>query len=89
LTEAGVDELARSSDLVFDDAVARLVDAAVREGVFQPTTGPKERSTQAVSAATFMARLPAFPDAKVDELLDTQTRRIGFPVATATAESPT
>lgn len=56
--------------LVFDEAIASLVEAAVREGAFQPAAGPRRRSAQAMSAATFMARLPTFPDAKVDELLD-------------------
>jgi hypothetical protein len=56
--------------LVFDDAIGRLVDAAVAESVFQPAVGPKGRSTQAMTAASFMARLPTFPDATVDEILD-------------------
>jgi len=56
--------------LVFDSAVAGLVEAAVREGLFQPAMGPAGRSAQAMSAASLMGRLPTFPGAEVDELLD-------------------
>jgi hypothetical protein len=56
--------------LVFDSEVAGLVDAAVREGLFQPAKGPAGRNAQAMSAAALMGRLPTFPGAEVDELLD-------------------
>ncbi len=62
--ESGIDYL------IFDEAIAGLVEAAVREGVFQPAVGPQGRSAQAMTAASFIARLPTFPEAKVDELLD-------------------
>jgi hypothetical protein len=63
--------------LVFDDPVARLVDAAVREGAVQPTTGSKGRARQMMTAASFMGRLPTFPDATVDELLDIREELTG------------
>ncbi len=56
--------------LVFDDRIAALVDAAIREGLFHPAKGPAGRSAQAMTASALMARLPTFPDAKVDEVLD-------------------
>jgi hypothetical protein len=75
LVEAFVEKLTQHLSsgrdyLVFDDAVARLVDAAVREGAVRPTTGSKGRSRQVMTAATLMTRLPTFPEATVDELLD-------------------
>ena len=65
------DHLSQGRDyLVFDSEVAGLVEAAVREGLFQPAKGPAGRSAQAMSAASLMGRLPTFPGAEVDELLD-------------------
>jgi len=56
--------------LIFDEQVASLTEAAIREGLFKPAPGPAGRSAQAMSAAAFMARLPTFPGATVDEVLD-------------------
>ncbi|MGA8352563.1 MAG: hypothetical protein WB698_00155 [Solirubrobacteraceae bacterium] len=56
--------------LIFDKQVASLTEAAIREGLFKPAPGPAGRSAQAMSAAAFMARLPTFPGATVDEVLD-------------------
>jgi hypothetical protein len=56
--------------LVFDDRIAALVDAALREGLFQSATGPAGRSAQAMTASALMGHLPTFPGAKVDEVLD-------------------
>jgi hypothetical protein len=64
-------QLASGRDyLVFDDAIASLVEAAVREGVVKPAKGPASRLAQAMTASTLMARLPTFPGATVDEVLD-------------------
>lgn len=56
--------------LVFDEPIARLTEAAVREGVFSPAKGPAGRSAQAMAASALMGRLPTFPNATVDEVLD-------------------
>jgi hypothetical protein len=65
------DYLSSGTDyLVLDEAIGRLVDAAVREGVVTPSAGPTKRSAEATGAAAFMSRLPSFPDASIDELLD-------------------
>jgi hypothetical protein len=59
--------------LVFDQAIASLTEAAIREGVFTPARGPAGRSAQAIMASSLMGRLPTFPDATVDEVLDIRT----------------
>jgi hypothetical protein len=59
--------------LIFDERVASLTDAAIREGVFKPAKGPAGRSVQAMTASALMGRLPTFPDATVDEVLDIRT----------------
>ena len=56
--------------LIFDEPIAHLVEAAVREGLFSPANGPTGRSAQAMAASALMGRLPTFPDATVDEVLD-------------------
>jgi hypothetical protein len=56
--------------LIFNEQVASLTEAAIHEGFFKPAPGPAGRSAQAMSAAAFMARLPTFPGATVDEVLD-------------------
>lgn len=59
--------------LIFDEPIANLVEAAVREGLFSPAKGPTGRSAQAMAASALMGRLPTFPDATVDEVLDIRT----------------
>jgi hypothetical protein len=56
--------------LIFDEPVASLAEAAIREGLFSPAPGPAGRSAQAMAASAMMARLPTFPGASVDEVLD-------------------
>lgn len=56
--------------LIFDEQVASLTEAAIHEGLFKPARGPAGRSAQAMTAAAFMGRLPTFPEATVDEVLD-------------------
>ncbi len=56
--------------LIFDEQVASLTRAAIREGLFSPAPGPSGRCAQAMTASALMARLPTFPDASVDEVLD-------------------
>ncbi len=56
--------------LVFDEPIARLTEAAIREGVFKPAKGPAGRSAQAMTASALVGRLPTFPRATVDEVLD-------------------
>lgn len=75
IATAFVDKLSRHLSsgkgyLVFDAPIASLTDAAIREGVFTPARGPAGRCAQAMTASAFMSRLPTFPAAKVDEILD-------------------
>lgn len=56
--------------LIFDEPVANLTEAAIREGLFHPAMGPAGRCAQAMAASALMGRLPTFPDATVDEVLD-------------------
>ena len=55
--------------LIFDEEVASLTEAAIDEG-FQACTGTGGRSAQAMTAAAFIGRLPTFPKATVDEVLE-------------------
>jgi hypothetical protein len=59
--------------LIFDDKIASLTDSAIREGIFTPAPGPAGRSAQAMTASELMARLPTFPRATVDEVIDIRT----------------
>lgn len=56
--------------LIFDESIANLTEAAIREGLFTPAKGPAGRSAQAMTASALMGRLPTFPSATVDEILD-------------------
>jgi hypothetical protein len=56
--------------LIFDEAIASLTEAAIREGLFSPAKGPAGRCAQAMAASGLIGRLPTFPDATVDEVLD-------------------
>lgn len=65
------DHLSTGRDyLIFDETIADIVGLAIREGLFSPAEGPSGRSAQAMAAATFMHRLPTFPSASVDEVID-------------------
>jgi hypothetical protein len=75
VVETFVDKLSRHLSsgreyLIFDEPVANLTEAAIREGLFSPARGPAGRSAQAMAASAFMGRLPTFPRATVDEVLD-------------------
>jgi ElaB/YqjD/DUF883 family membrane-anchored ribosome-binding protein len=63
--------------LIFDENVASLTEAAIREGLFTPASGASGRSAQAMTASALMGRLPTFPDATVDEVLDIRTQLVG------------
>jgi hypothetical protein len=56
--------------LIFDEPIASLTEAAIREGLFTPAKGPQGRSAQAMAASGLIGRLPTFPDATVDEVID-------------------
>lgn len=56
--------------LIFDEKIASLTRAAIGVGLFKPAKGPAGRCAQAMTASGLMARLPTFPDATVDEILD-------------------
>ncbi|WP_194924129.1 hypothetical protein [Catenulispora pinisilvae] len=56
--------------LIFDEPIAELTEAAVREGVFVPAKGPAGMCAQAMAASGLMSRLPTFPTATVDEIID-------------------
>jgi hypothetical protein len=56
--------------LIFDERIADLTRSAIEAGVFKPASGPPGRSAQAMTASGLMARLPTFPEATVDEILD-------------------
>jgi hypothetical protein len=56
--------------LMFDNPTAGLVDAGLREGLFKAAPGPSGRAAQAMTASGLLARLPTFPQASVDEVID-------------------
>jgi hypothetical protein len=55
---------------LFDARIAHLVDAAVREGALNPPGGVRSKGKQAGAASGFLARLPTFPRASMDEIID-------------------
>lgn len=55
---------------LFDDRIADLVNAAVSEGVLNLSTHSRSRGRQAGAASGFLARLPTFPLASMDEIVD-------------------
>jgi hypothetical protein len=78
VVETFVDRLSRHLSsgreyLIFDDQIASLTESAIREGIFTPASGPSGRSAQAMTASALMGRLPTFPNATVDEVLDIRT----------------
>lgn len=56
--------------LIIDESVASLTRAGIEAGLFTPGSGAAGRSAQAMTASGLMARLPTFPEATVDEILD-------------------
>jgi len=56
--------------LIFDEPIANLTEAAIREGLFTPAKGPAGRCAQAMTASGLMGRLPTFPSATIDEVID-------------------
>jgi len=78
LIETFVEKLSRHLSsgreyLIFDEPIARLTEAAIREGLFTPAKGSAGRCAQAMTASGLMGRLPTFPKATVDEVLDIRT----------------
>lgn len=59
--------------LIFDEPIANLTEAAIREGLFTPAIGAAGRCAQAMTASGLMGRLPTFPIATVDEVVDIRT----------------
>ncbi len=55
---------------LLDDRSGALVRAAVREGVFQPVALARDHGRQVMVASDALGRLPAFPAATIDEMLD-------------------
>ena len=75
IVETFVDKLSKHLSsgreyLIFDEPIANLTEAAIREGLFTPAKGPAGRCAQAMTASGLMGRLPIFPTATVDEVLD-------------------
>lgn len=58
---------------LLDSGIATLVHAAVREGVFDPPQRTRSRGRQAGAASEFLARLPTFPRATMDEIVDVRS----------------
>lgn len=55
---------------LFDEGIADLVNAAVGVGALAPSPKMRSRGRQAGVAAGFLARLPTFPRASMDEIVD-------------------
>lgn len=55
---------------LLDKGIAKLVYAAVREGAFDPPSVSRSRGRQVGAAHEFIARLPTFPAAGMDEIID-------------------
>lgn len=55
---------------LLDKGIADLVHAAVREGAFDPPSIGRSRGRQVGAAHEFIARLPTFPAAGMDEVID-------------------
>jgi hypothetical protein len=56
--------------LIFDQQIANLTEASIRTGLFSPAKGPTGRSAEAMTASALMGRLPTFPNATMDEVID-------------------
>jgi hypothetical protein len=75
IVETFVDKLSKHLSsgreyLIFDEPIANLTESAIREGLFTPAKGPAGRCAQAMTASGLMGRLPMFPTATVDEVID-------------------
>lgn len=75
IVETFVDKLSKHLSsgreyLIFDEPIANLTEAAIREGLFTPAKGPAGRCAQAMTASGLMGRLPTFPTVTVDEVID-------------------
>lgn len=55
---------------LLDNGIAKLVHAAVREGRFDPPGTARSRGRQAGAVHEFLARLPTFPGARMEEIVD-------------------
>jgi len=55
---------------LLDKGIGDLVHAAVREGAFDPSSVGRSRGRQVGAAHEFIARLPTFPAAGMDEIVD-------------------
>jgi hypothetical protein len=60
----------RTVRLVFDESIGALVSAMVREGVVELADLTRTHAKEGAAGAGFVARLPAFPVAPLDELID-------------------
>jgi hypothetical protein len=58
---------------LLDAGIAKIVDAAVREGIFDAPKAARSRGRQAGAASEFLARLPTFPHATMDEIVDVRS----------------
>lgn len=58
---------------LLDGGMARIVDAAAREGLFDPPQHARSRGRQTGAASEFLARLPTFPRATMDEIVDVRS----------------
>ncbi len=56
--------------LIFDRQTASLVEAGLKDGLFRAAPGPSGRAAQAMTASGLLARLPTFPLASLDEIID-------------------
>ncbi len=56
--------------LVFDDDVAALIRSMIEEGLVEPDALSLKHASEAAVGSGLIARLPAFPQAPLDELLD-------------------
>jgi hypothetical protein len=75
IVETFVDKLSKHLSsgreyLIFDEPIANLTEAAIREGLFTPAKGPAGRCAQAMTASGLMGQLPTFPTATVNEVID-------------------
>jgi hypothetical protein len=63
--------------LIFDRRTASLVDVGLKDGLFTTTPGPSARAAQAMTASGLLARLPTFPRASLDEVVDMRSEFAG------------
>lgn len=58
---------------LLDAGIAKIVDAAIREGMFDAPKEARLRGRRAGAASEFLARLPTFPRATMDEIVDVRS----------------